>query len=136
MSKRSKQQTMYQPSSQLKRRAPSGKPAGGKSAANKTTSRPVSKQGSAGTARSFSRTPADAPRQAAPTNLLTVRIAAIVVALAAVIGGTAWALSMKGSYATAEIIGLIVLGFVAGISIAVALRTEEIVIRLAKYLRR
>ncbi len=136
MAKRGKQQMMYQPSQQLKRRPPAGKSTAGKAAANKSTSRPVSKQSGSGAARSYNRPISSAPRVPAGTNLQMVRIAAIVIALAAVIGGTAWALSIKGAYGTSVVAGLIFLGLIAGLSIAIAVRTEDFVSRAAIYMKR
>lgn len=80
-----------------------------------------------GSARAYSR-PAQTPQHtAAAANVMPVRIAAIVVAAAALIGGTAWYMSLAGSYETAEIIGLIALAFLVGLGLAVAVRTEEII---------
>ncbi len=135
MAKRSKQQTMYQPSQQAKRRPPAGKSPAGK-ASNKSTSRPVSKQARSGAVRSYNRPISSATRVPAGINLLLVRIAAIVVALAAVIGGTVWALSLKSTFGASEITGLILLGLLAGLGIAVAARTEDIVSRAAVYMKR
>ncbi len=136
MAKRGKQQMMYQPSQQQKRRPPAGKSPAGKAAANKSTSRPVTKQVRSGAARSYNRPALSAPRVLAGTNLLLVRIVAIVVALAAAIGGTAWALSIKGAYGAGEVAALILLGLVAGLGIAIAVRTEDIVSRAAMYMKR
>ncbi len=136
MAKRSKQQTMYQPSQQLKRRPPAGKSTTGRAAANKSTSQPVSKPARSGAARSYSRPIPSVPRLPAGINLRIIRIVAVVVALVAVIGGTAWALSLKGAYGANEVAGLIILGFLAGLGIAVAMRTEDIVTRAAMYLKR
>jgi hypothetical protein len=77
-----------------------------------------------------------APRPTVRAGVMTVRIAAIVIAAASVIGGSIWALSLRGSYGTAEVAGLIVLGLLAGLGFAAALRTEEFIARVAKYTRR
>ncbi len=140
MAKRSKQQTMYQPSQQLKRRPPAGKsPAGkaaGKAVTNKSTSRPVSKQVGPGAARAYNRPISSAALAPAGANPLLVRIAAIVIALAAAIGGTVWALSLKGAYGASQVAGLILLGLLAVSAIAVAVRTEDIVSRAVMYMKR
>ncbi len=138
MSKRNKQQMMYQPqtSRQAKRRpvakgAASNKArAGGKSAAAKSG-------GQSAAARSLPRAEQTAaPRLPVWASLMTIRIAAVVIAVAALAGGVAWALSTKPPYAPGLIIGLILLGLLAGLGIALAVRTEEIVARVAKWMPR
>ena len=125
MSKRNTKQAMYQPRSpQPKRRTPAGKPA--------------SKADRASGARSSTSRPAPAAQRGsarADANMLLVRIAAIAVVVAAIAGGTAWAISLKGAYGTAELVGLIVLGFLAGLGLAVALRTEQVVTQVSRILR-
>ncbi len=130
MSKRNKKQVMYQPNAPAKRRT--------------TGTRPSSRQtrgsggGNRSAARPYSRPAQPAPRVSTRTSLLTVRIAAIVIAAAAITGGSAWALSIQNSqagYGSGQIAGLILLGFLAGLGIALAIRTEEIMVRVSKLMR-
>jgi|WetSurMetagenome_2_1015567.scaffolds.fasta_scaffold519234_1 hypothetical protein len=128
MSKRNTKQGMYQQASTAKRRTPGARP-NAKSAKSKTSG------SNASGARSFNRPAQPEPRVTTQASLLTVRIAAILIAVAAVLGGSAWALSIQnsqGSYGAWQITGLIVLGFLAGLGIAVAIRTKELVARVGK----
>jgi hypothetical protein len=125
MSKRNTKQAMYQPSSPAKR--------------GTTGARPQSKQArSSKGAAPIPTKLAKTPRVPVRASLLMVRITAIVIAVGAVIGGSAWAMSIQnsqGSYGTAQLAGLIALGFLAGLGIAVAMRTEEIAGRVGKMMR-
>jgi hypothetical protein len=122
MAKRNTKQGMYQQrQAQPKRRSPAGKSA--------------SKASRADSPRSYSREAPPAPRAPARANLLTVRIAAIAIAVAAVVGGVAWMVSLKGAYSGAQVAGLIVLAFLAGLGIVVAIRTEQVVSQVAKIMR-
>jgi hypothetical protein len=98
------------------------------------------KQAHGGTAKpySYNRAASNRPtsREMARPNMLTARIVAIVVAVAAVAGGILWALSIKGSYGAWQIVGLVVLGFLAGLSLLIAVRTEDVVTRALKYMQR
>jgi hypothetical protein len=69
-------------------------------------------------------------------NVQAVRIAAVVVAAAALLGGIAWAVSAQGSYGTGVILGLGVLGLLAGSALVTALRTEEVIRRVNRFYRR
>jgi uncharacterized protein (DUF4415 family) len=127
MAKRNTKAAMYQPRSaqQPKRRAPAGKPV------SKSTSK---------SARVSSSRPSARPAQATPrtpvwASLLTVRIAAIVITVAAIAGGTAWAISLKNNIGVSEAIGLILLGFLAGLGIIVAMRPAQVVASVAKIMR-
>ena len=132
MAKRNTKQGMYQQrSAQPKRRAPAGKNASKQARASGTSSSGRSASG----ARSFNRSVQPSSPIAARPNLLMVRIAAIVIVVAAIAGGTVWALNLKGSYGAAEIAGLIALAFLAGLGLAVAVRTEQIVARITKKLQ-
>jgi hypothetical protein len=129
MSKRNKQQSMYQPAGQSKRRT-TGKTNG------KTNIKPVRSSGS-GT-RAYTRSAPPLPKAANQWNLRIVRITAIIIAVVAIVGGIAWASSIRnglGSFTPIQIVGLIALGFTAGLAIAVAFRTDEIVARVIKMRR-
>lgn len=74
-----------------------------------------------------------------PTNknlVLGVRIAMAVIALAALAGGLVWGASVKGNYTTGVVIGVIVLGFVAGLGAFLAIRAEEVVKSVQQRARR
>jgi hypothetical protein len=62
-------------------------------------------------------------------------VSAAVIALLAIAGGVFWAMNAKGHYSSGLVIGLIVLGFIAGIMLFTAVRTEYVVKR-AGQLRR
>ena len=68
-------------------------------------------------------------------SLGAVRISAEVVAAAALIGGIAWAVSAQGSYSAGVIVGLSILGLLAGLGLVTALQPAK-VIRLVNRLAR
>ncbi len=126
MAKRNTKAAMYQPRQpQPKRRAPAGKSA----------SKSMSKSARASSSRPSARPAQPAPRTPVWASLLTVRIAAIVIAVAAVAGGVAWAISLKGNFGAPEVIGLILLGFLAGLGLAVAVRPAQVVANVAKIMK-
>lgn len=126
MAKRNTKQGMYQ----QRQAQPKGRASSGKSA-----SASASKSARASSVRSYNRTAQTAPSVPAGANPLIVRIAAIIIVVAAVVGGIAWAMSLQGNFGAAQIVGLIALGFLAGLGLAVALRTEQIVTQVTKMLR-
>ncbi len=134
MSKRNTKQGFYQRTAPSKRGTPAGK-IKSKRGGNGKTSGARNAGAQSGSARSYNRSAPAAPRVPVRASLLTVRVAAILVTVAAVTGGLAWALSIKGSYGIGQIAGLIVLGFLAGLGIAFAIYTNDLVARVAKLMR-
>ncbi len=117
-------------------KAGSSKAGAGKAGTGKAGAGPTSRQARSAGSHSYNRPAQTSPRLPARASLLTIRIAALIIAAASIIGGTAWAASVKGSYTTGVIIGLVLLGFLAGLGLAAAFRTEDIVARVAKLTRR
>ena len=62
-----------------------------------------------------------------PVNLLTVRIVALLTAAIALGAGIYWIIQVQGNPTTGVIIGLLVLGLIAGLGIFAAIRAEEVV---------
>jgi hypothetical protein len=98
------------------------KPAAGKSASSR----------SAGGARVFDR----AATANAAVNATSVRITGAVVAAAALLGGLFWALSANGSYSSGMLIGLVLLGIVAGLGVFSAVRASDVASRMRAQRRR
>ncbi len=116
MSKRNKGQSMmYQPAGSKKNALvrPKAGAGGRKIAKSKSTARAPERQ-----AR---------PASLKPGNVLRLRISSAVIAAAALIGGAYMVLNAKGSYSTEFIVGLIALGFLAGLMIFAAIRTEYVI---------
>lgn len=88
-----------------------------------------------GIARVYER-PANTNRSASPDNILKARIAAGVIAVLALAGGLYWIFNARGSYSSGMIIGLVALGFLAGLMIFAAMRAEFVLSRLARVVRR
>ncbi len=129
MAKRNTKQAMYQPrQAQPYQRKAARKPAA-------KTGRAAGKERDTRQARSNSHPAQSTARTPAQTNLLMVRIAAIAVVIFAIAGGVEWAISLQGNYNALEVVGLILLGFLAGLGLVVALRTEQIVARVTKTMR-
>ena len=71
-----------------------------------------------------------------PVNLTMVRVSAILTAVIALGAGILWIIQVQGNPPTGVIIGLLALGFVAGLCIFVATRAEEVVKRARSAMRR
>jgi hypothetical protein len=69
-------------------------------------------------------------------NARAVRIAAEVVAAAALLGGIVLAASAQGSYSAGVIVGLVALGLLAGLGLVTALRPAEVIRRVNRLARR
>lgn len=69
-------------------------------------------------------------------NARAVRIAAEVVAAAALLGGLVLAASAQGSYSAGVIVGLVALGLLAGLGLVTALRPDAVIRRVNRLARR
>ncbi len=128
MSKRNKQQTMYQPGGPAKKRTTSAK-----SNVKTNGKRPQNSVSSKAHPSSTTHSAPPLPHSFNNWNLGIIRIAAIVIAVIAIAGGIAWASFIRttqSGFTPIQVVGLIALGFVAGLAIAVAFRTGDIVAKV------
>ena len=71
-----------------------------------------------------------------PSNLMRIRISAVALAVIALAVGIAWGLTTRGAYTSWTVVGMVLLGLVAGFCLLVAFRTEDMVKRARLAARR
>lgn len=136
MSKKSRRQTMLK-EQVAQQRAETRKPP---IKAKKVTKAAAQRRAGAypaapGPAAKFGRA-AQVARSLAPANLQRIRISAIALAVIALAGGIAWGLTARSAYTPWTVVGMILLGLVAGFCLLVAFRTEDMVKRARMVARR
>ena len=105
-----------------------------KAQARATRRATISAERSSASSRSAAR--GSRSNMAAAGNVLPLRIAAAVLAVAALAGGIYWSQSIGNNFNVPVILGLLALGFVAGLSMFAALRPEVVLKRLFTITRR
>lgn len=122
MSKRSKNQSMYNPGQRRKA--------------------PIMPKDQAAVTKKGGKTATGAPKGGAryyerPTRTLEqmtagIRVLGFAVALMSLAGALYWAASRNGSYPIPVIVGLVALGFLAGFALLIAVRAKEIAARAGR----